>query len=109
MLVDDGKQYNGYKLYEWLQNKQKKWGCTGYIMMIQVIHNRFRFFSPEKKSSEAHQSPVAKDGIVGIMSKPLVDLPDACKPLALTKAGEAPRTERRLVFGGKPTLGTWGI
>jgi len=29
------------------------------------------------------------DGIVGIMSKPLVDLPDACKPLALTKAGEA--------------------
>ena len=39
--------------------------------------------------------PVVKDGIVGIMSKPLVDLPDACKPLALTKAGEAIWTARR--------------
>ena len=57
--------------------------------------------------------PVVKDGIVGIMSKPLVDLPDACKPLALTKAGEEIWTARawaRQGSGthGKATLGSLG-
>ncbi len=32
----------------------------------------------------------SKDGIFGIMSKPLVDLLAACKPLALTAAAKVP-------------------
>ena len=52
------------------------------------------FYPPQEKNKTVLKCKIlclVEDGIVGIMSKPLVDLPDACKPLALTKAGEALR------------------
>ena len=62
---------------------------TCIVLCVSICTEVFFVVTTSFTTSLAQLTSNAEDGIVGIMAKPLVELPAACKPLALTTAAEA--------------------